>query len=86
MRNNTRKFVQMIVILTFALSAWVTYTTISWMVGITLSDIVPMIAGIAFGVPSVLITLMFSIFKGVFTQYTETGLKLLVESNAKASE
>ena len=86
MRNNTRKFVQTVVILTFLLAAWVTYMTVSWMVGISLSDIDPVIAGIAFGVPSILITLMFNICKGFFTQYTETGLKLLVESNAKASE
>lgn len=80
---NRRKFSQTVVILTFALAAWVTYMTVTWMVDLDLAVIEPTMAGIAFGVPSVLITLMFGIFKTVYTQYTETGLRLEQNKNGQ---
>lgn len=74
--NKTRLFVQFLIIFVHAETAWVTWFSLTWMAKLSFENIDPIVAGIAMGVPTALITLMFKICQQYLAEYHKSGVLL----------
>lgn len=79
--NERRKrvFVRTLLVGVHLLTVWVTVTSLNWIYSIKITgegSVDPVVAGIAFGVPSVLITAMFKVCQLYLREYSKSGVDL----------